>query len=139
VPRSLGCPWAGYPPLLSVYTQWGSAMYITPADPIALYEWHTPRQITQHTKAPWGPPESWAMGTQQAINAWSGSLHIAWRNAIEEAESPAENFERSDGNTTTHIPGTKLPAVRSVCHYVNASQNVTNLSVSAMYLRDVQP
>lgn len=35
----LGCPWAGYSTLLSVYMQWGNDLFVYPGNPIAFYEW----------------------------------------------------------------------------------------------------
>lgn len=126
----LGCPWAGYSTLLSVYTQWGSDLFEYPNIPITFYEWQQPRQIIQHIRALGNAPENWATVTQPAINIWSGSLDLAWRTAIAmvKTPSPAANFKFGSGGTT-HIP-TMLPAVRTVCYYQNRSLQVTNLSVS---------
>lgn len=131
----LGCPWAGYSTLMSVYTQWGTDLFVHPHNPINFYEWQQPRQIFLQIRAPGNAPESWATGTQPAINIWSGSLHIAWRGAISiiKSPSPAANFKFGSGSTT-HIP-TRIPAVRTVCHNQNSSDHATNRSVSVSYVR----
>lgn len=128
----LGCPWAGFAVLQSMYMQWGSDLAIYPGNSITFFEWEEAREIYQHTRALENTPESWATATLPAANVWSGSLHIAWRGAVaNEAQlgplSPAFNFH-SWGSTTTHIP-TLLPAVRTVCRYQNDSESISDLRV----------
>lgn len=125
----LGCPWAGYSALLAVYTQWGSDLIFAPIHPIPLYEWQQPREILQHIRGRDLSPESWATGTRPAINVWSGSLDIAWLDAVKHVKfpSPAVNFKRGSGRKT--YQPTSLPAVRTICHHQNQPEN-SSLSVS---------
>ena len=138
LPNYLGCPWAGYSTLLSVYMQWGDDLMVYPGNPISFYEYEQPRQIIQHIRAPGNTPESWATGSQPAINLWCGSLSVAWYGAKSNVNSlsSAANFKFGSA-VTTHVPA-MLPTVRTVCFYSNASEHATNLSVSATWLRSFQ-
>jgi hypothetical protein len=131
----LGCPWSGYTTLMSTFAQWGSDYAVYPINPVQFIEWVQLREINQTIRAGSYAPENWVIGTQPAVNVWSGSLHLSWKSAIAAAPalSPGGRFKYG-WDMTTHIP-TRLPTVRTLCHYQNVSQSVTNWSVSHTFRR----
>lgn len=131
--KFLGCPWAGYPILSSIYSEWASSWNGYQNNPINFYEFGLIRQTVQHRRAAQFSSESWALSTPLGPSIWSANIDNAWNTAVLRLPgrytlSSFSNYKWSMTAKNNRVPG-KLPTVRTVCHYESVVDNSTSLQV----------
>lgn len=77
-----GCPWAGYPILSYIYSEWSSGQNGYQNNPLTFYEFGLVRQTVQHRRANSFSSESWALFTPLGRALWSTNIDNAWDTAV---------------------------------------------------------